>query len=64
MIKSPCYKCEKRYPGCHAKCESYLTFRERKDKENLKMREDRGFSNPDMYGGYAIYGPSWSKKEK
>ena len=32
-----CYNCEKREPGCHAKCETYLAARE----ERLKEYEER-----------------------
>ena len=38
----PCYKCESRYPGCHAKCEKYISWskeheiiKDKKAKEKL-----------------------------
>lgn len=33
-IKSPCYKCEQRYVGCHSYCEAYKNYR----KENAQIR--------------------------
>lgn len=34
--KRSCYKCEERYPGCHATCERY-----EQDDEELKLRKKR-----------------------
>lgn len=28
----PCMSCDKRYPGCHGKCEDYLKIKALKDK--------------------------------
>lgn len=37
-MNNPCYRCEKRQPGCHAKCAKYLAFHEER-KEICKKRE-------------------------
>ena len=63
MIKSPCYKCEKRYPGCHSRCDVYIAFREKKDEENRKQKEELAFTHPETYGEYGIYRPL-SRKNK
>ena len=64
MIKSPCLNCEKRYPGCHSKCEDYIAFRKGMDERNKKAREDLAFTHPETYGEYAIYRPLPRKKKK
>lgn len=34
--KRSCYKCEKRYPGCHSTCEEF-----EKDDAELKLRKEK-----------------------
>lgn len=34
---SPCKGCENREAGCHAKCESYLSYRKSMDEFNDKV---------------------------
>ncbi len=36
MLSAPCKDCKARFFGCHSKCESYISFRKEKDKENEK----------------------------
>lgn len=35
-MNAPCYKCEKREPGCHSKCHAYREFRTKLDDINKK----------------------------
>lgn len=46
--KSPCYQCEKRYVGCHSKCEEYISF----SKENEEYRENLHKQNRLEHGFY------------
>ena len=39
-MKNPCHNCEKRVVGCHSSCEDYKTFREEKDRQNVKIRAE------------------------
>lgn len=32
MLKYPCKNCEKRYPGCHSKCEAYQDVHKRQEE--------------------------------
>ena len=36
-MKAPCKDCEKRYVGCHGRCEKYLEFKKAND-ERLKQK--------------------------
>ena len=40
-IKCPCYKCQRRFSGCHSNCEDYKTFREELDEINKKEAQER-----------------------
>lgn len=40
-MKTPCYKCTEREVGCHSKCDRYIEFREKLDKENKARLEDK-----------------------
>lgn len=43
-IKPPCKKdCENRCAGCHAKCDAYKSYREKKDIENSKHYEEASY---------------------
>lgn len=35
---SPCYKCENRNSGCHADCEMYAEYVEKKEKLSKEVR--------------------------
>ena len=35
---APCYKCEMRYAGCHAKCVKYMDFVQKCEVEREKVR--------------------------
>lgn len=37
----PCYKCEIRYPGCHAVCMKYEAWRITRKKEATERRQDK-----------------------
>lgn len=39
-MKSPCYKCEERFLGCHSICESYRDFQKFCDTISEKRRND------------------------
>ena len=39
MLKYPCKDCNKRYPGCHDKCEAYQDIH-KKQQEIYKARKD------------------------
>ncbi len=42
-LKSKCYKCEKRYVGCHSNCNDYKEYRKALDVINIrrnKIKED------------------------
>jgi hypothetical protein len=36
-----CKDCDKRYPGCHDYCETYLDEKEKHDKLREKIRKDK-----------------------
>ena len=40
-----CKDCDKRKPGCHSKCESYLKEKAERDKLKEKMSESHEFNN-------------------
>lgn len=37
----PCYQCQERQIGCHAKCERYAEYRAKVDALNAKARRER-----------------------
>ena len=41
MMEAPCRNCNHREIGCHAVCESYISFRVTKDKENEEINKKR-----------------------
>lgn len=44
FIPSPCKHCTVdtgRHPGCHAQCESYISYRVAMDEKNEKIRKAR-----------------------
>lgn len=43
-MESDCMGCEKRYPGCHAKCESYIAAKKRHAELVKKKRLDAEFT--------------------
>lgn len=44
----PCYKCEKRYLGCHDRCSKYQEFRQNRNKF-LKEQRKRNDLKYDYY---------------
>ena len=55
MTRVPCKGCGERNPGCHDKCEKYLSYREEIEKEK-QARADyylaRGGFTPTKYYGH------------
>lgn len=43
-LKAPCKNCEKRYVGCHSKCEAYIAF----DAQCKKFREERALKGAEI----------------
>ena len=41
MENCNCKGCDKRYVGCHAKCENYIKFRKELTKRKEKERKNR-----------------------
>lgn len=55
MIKGPCQECKDRNPGCHDKCERYLSYRQEIEKEKQARSEYylmRGGFTPIKYYGH------------
>lgn len=50
-LKSPCYGCEDRHPGCHETCEKYAGFLDEKNENWKKRIESEKDSIP--YAAYA-----------
>ena len=44
MEKNPCYKCKKRNPDCHCKCEDYKNWKQEHDELRDKMRQEKVLS--------------------
>lgn len=40
-MKNPCYKCEKRAPGCHSDCEDYLKWDKEHKESKAKAYQDK-----------------------
>ena len=36
---APCYKCQRRAPGCHGGCREYIEFKESVEKINHAIQE-------------------------
>ena len=45
MKEKRCFKCESRYPGCHAECEYYLAWK----KEHDKVKEEENAERKKEY---------------
>lgn len=43
--KSACKDCEKRYIGCHATCEDYLSFKKEREEILAKMHEETSYKS-------------------
>ena len=52
MKEKKCFKCDKRYPGCHAECEDYLKWKEEHDK--VKAEEDAERRNDYVRKAYEV----------
>ena len=40
-VKSKCYKCDRRHPGCQDKCEDYLAWKAACDAEKARIKEEK-----------------------
>lgn len=40
-MKNGCKGCEKRYPGCHDRCETYIAWKEDLLKRKQKERDEK-----------------------
>lgn len=49
-VKSKCYGCKERYPGCHDKCEDYCAWKAAIDAENEKIRAEK--KDYEAFGDY------------
>lgn len=38
-MKNPCHNCQKRYPGCHASCEDYKSWKSQWDEMRERERK-------------------------
>lgn len=41
MKVAPCMNCQERYQNCHSECEKYLSMREKIDKRNKIIQENK-----------------------
>ena len=48
MIRGPCKDCQERTPECHAKCERYAAYREKKAVEAKKRMESAIMDGYDL----------------
>ena len=55
--KSPCMGCDKRYVGCHSKCEDYIAFKKLSDDMNAETRKRK-----DLDGVYSSYRKDSAKR--
>lgn len=44
-----CYKCEKRYPGCHSSCEDYIKQKEIWESKKKAIKQDLSDSTISEY---------------
>lgn len=50
MTAPPCTKdCPRREPGCHARCQSYLSWSETHEKEKAQRHEGEGYEASCYY---------------
>lgn len=52
MRQSPCYKCQDRYVGCHAKCERYIEWSAAREAERERIHKIK--ENDKRYADYKI----------
>ena len=38
---NPCYKCEKRHPGCHGSCKEYTNWKSAHDNERERIQKEK-----------------------
>lgn len=54
-MSKACVNCDKRYPGCHSKCETYQKYRQEIEKGKGKRQHDY------EYKGYMAH-RAWVKR--
>lgn len=59
--KAPCYKCAKRFPGCHGSCDDYARADRLHQEEKEKIRQAKAENN--IYMSYVVKSPA-AKKSK
>jgi hypothetical protein len=61
-MQTPCYKCERRYLGCHSECPEYIEFsRERNEMLDKRHEERRLLNDNEIIRGRR---KGWLNKEK
>lgn len=48
-MKAPCYKCEKRNPGCHDRCGMYKEWIADEKAKKEKIQRETGLSDSDFF---------------
>lgn len=51
-IKSVCYECKERHPGCHDSCQTYIEARAEYDERKEAIQKAR--ANDDLYDEYKL----------
>ena len=49
MANNSCFECEKRYPGCHSRCEIYKDYRATLDKRKGRTDEYYQYTNEVLH---------------
>ena len=52
MIEGPCYKCEKRFIGCHSSCLDFKDYRQKLDVINAK--KNKYYEEQANYAKYVV----------
>ena len=45
LPSAPCKGCEKRYVGCHSKCEEYIDYKKRAEEASKLVADKKSFEN-------------------
>lgn len=63
--KNPCYKCEKRVPGCHSTCKFYVEWKKNYTQEAEKAKKMREMDKRNMRDEiHTAAKRNWLEKEK
>lgn len=64
-VKNPCYKCEKRQPGCHSVCENYADWKKKYTAEAEMAKKMREMDKRNMRDEiHTSSRKNWLQKEK